>query len=255
VEVFGVEADTLHIFLQKTFPNIKIEYFPKFSVWKIHTAPLPLSVSLPRADRQNGPAHTAVTVVIDPYISKKKSTARRDFTINSLLLDPLRGRLFDPTGGARDLQKHILRAVDLRTVGDDPLRPWRAIQFIGRFNLTISAPTKHALQQSVKKIGSMPPLSGPRIAEELHKLFRNAQDPLPALQHARNWSLLATYLPELKYALMSKGVWEKYCREIKQAKSTDERWLAFLKSAGQNSRLLGKRLGVPKRVYKLLEQQ
>src|SRR6202030_857540 len=55
---------------------------------------------------------------------------RRDFTINTLLMD-LDGEVRDPLGGRKDLDLGILRtpADPLRTFADDPLRMLRAVRF------------------------------------------------------------------------------------------------------------------------------
>src|SRR5919199_114046 len=60
--------------------------------------------------------------------------ARRDFTINAIALDPLRGRLEDPFDGQEDLARGFVRAVGSAEdrFKEDPLRLLRAVRFAGR---------------------------------------------------------------------------------------------------------------------------
>ena len=45
-------------------------------------------------------------------MSKIDAARRRDFTMNSMLLDPLTGNIFDPFGGVDDINHRILRVTD-----------------------------------------------------------------------------------------------------------------------------------------------
>ena len=69
--------------------------------------------------------------------------ARRDFTINGMLLDPVSGEVLDFVGGREDLKAGIIR-----TIGDpeqrfdeDKLRMLRAVRFAARFDYTIEPST------------------------------------------------------------------------------------------------------------------
>ena len=44
-----------------------------------------------------------------------EAARRRDFTINAISWDPLTGEYEDPCGGLADLERQVLRAVDLRS--------------------------------------------------------------------------------------------------------------------------------------------
>src|SRR5437879_3609582 len=67
---------------------------------------------------------------------------RRDFTINTLLMD-LDGKIHDPLGGLTDIKARILRtpADTMRTFADDSLRMLRAIRFAADFVLDFAINT------------------------------------------------------------------------------------------------------------------
>ncbi len=55
--------------------------------------------------------------------------ARRDLTINAMAFDPASGELEDPFGGAGDLERRRLRAVNAQSFAGDPLRVLRLARF------------------------------------------------------------------------------------------------------------------------------
>ena len=66
-------------------------------------------------------------------MTPEEAAFRRDFTINSMALDPMTHHLIDPYGGLRDLEQRILRHTSEK-FGEDPLRVLRGQQLIGRLN-------------------------------------------------------------------------------------------------------------------------
>ena len=96
--------------------------------------------SLPRRDSKVGPGHRGFSVETAPDISPEEASARRDFTINALMLDPRTGEVMDFHGGLRDLRDHVLRHTS-RAFVEDPLRVLRGMQFVARFDLVASPDT------------------------------------------------------------------------------------------------------------------
>ncbi|MCK9308929.1 MAG: CCA tRNA nucleotidyltransferase [Candidatus Cloacimonetes bacterium] len=73
---------------------------------------------------------------------------RRDFTINTLLMELMRGEILDLTGlGLSDLKNKVIRSVGDPMVKfrEDPLRMLRALRFALRFNFSIEADTHAAM--------------------------------------------------------------------------------------------------------------
>lgn len=104
----------------------------------------------------------------------KQDVFRRDFTINTLLLDILSGKIVDLTGkGREDIAKGIIRTPSEpdRIFNDDPLRLLRAVRFAGRYSYTIP----DFMRDAIKKNSSMLKIiSAERIREELEKILSGA---------------------------------------------------------------------------------
>lgn len=96
--------------------------------------------SLPRRDSKVGPGHRGFDVEVAPDIDPRQASARRDFTINSLMLDPRTGEVLDFHGGIEDLRAGRLRHTSEAFV-EDPLRVLRGMQFASRFGLRADAAT------------------------------------------------------------------------------------------------------------------
>jgi poly(A) polymerase len=104
------------------------------------------------------------------FSSAREDALRRDFTINGMFFDPLRGELLDYVGGQEDLKAKVLRAIGEPAVRftEDKLRLLRAARFATRFELTVEPATSAAVQRMAGQIGVV---SAERIAEELRKLL------------------------------------------------------------------------------------
>lgn len=107
--------------------------------------------------------------------SLEDDLSRRDFTINAIAADALTGEISDPTGGRKDLELGIIRAVGdpLERMRDDPLRMLRAV----RFQTTLSKPDKPfamtpdleaAIQENAHWLES---ISAERIREEFERIL------------------------------------------------------------------------------------
>jgi tRNA nucleotidyltransferase (CCA-adding enzyme) len=188
VEVFGLPADRLRELLEQIGSvNIVGE---SFTVYKIAG----VDVALPRRESKTGRGHRGFAVTGDPLLSIPEAARRRDFTINAILWDPLTGEYIDPYGGRADLlERKLLKAVDLRTFGDDSLRVLRGIQFAARFTLTMEEQTR-ALCRSIP-LDDLPP---ERIWGEVEKLLLLAARPSVGFELALDLGVIDTLFPELK---------------------------------------------------------
>src|SRR5437899_6966013 len=100
----------------------------------------------------------------------REDVARRDFTINGLLMDPISGEVLDFVGGRKDLDSHLIR-----TIGDpalrfaeDKLRMLRAVRFAARFDYRIEPPTFAAMHEMASRIHQV---SHERVRDELTKML------------------------------------------------------------------------------------
>jgi poly(A) polymerase len=100
----------------------------------------------------------------------REDMARRDFTINGMLLDPVRGEVLDFVGGRKDLEAKIVRAIGdpERRFAEDKLRMLRAVRFAARFEYAIEPGTFAAIQ---KLAGEISAVSRERVRDELTRML------------------------------------------------------------------------------------
>jgi poly(A) polymerase len=103
-------------------------------------------------------------------LDPREDVARRDFTINGMLLDPVSGEVLDFVGGRKDLEAGIIR-----TIGDpeerfseDKLRMLRAVRFAARFDYSIEPATFVAMQKLAEEIQVV---SRERVRDELTRML------------------------------------------------------------------------------------
>ena len=142
VEVFSLPSERLEPVLAKHGRVDAVgQAFRVYKLSGVEGVPGALDVALPRRDSKVGPGHRGIAVEGDPGLSVEEASRRRDFTVNAMLFDPATGEILDRWGGRRDLDARVLRAVDARTFGEDPLRALRAVQFAARYELAVDETT------------------------------------------------------------------------------------------------------------------
>jgi len=121
---------------------------------------------------------------------------RRDFTINTLLMD-FDGNIQDPLGGAADLRAGVLRtpAEPVRTFTDDPLRMLRAIRFAAQLGFQLAPELIPAMRRLSARLAP-PVISIERIAGELRRMLESERPKL-ALELLDAGGLLEVVLPEV----------------------------------------------------------
>ena len=187
VEVYGVEAARLRQLLAAIGPVNTVG--ESFTVYKVAD----VDVALPRRESKVGRGHKAFEVTGDPDLSFENAARRRDFTINAISWDPLTGEYIDPFRGRDDIDARMLRAVDLRTFGDDSLRVLRAIQFAARFEFTLD-PATADLCRSIP----LDDLPAERIWGEIEKLLLQAARPSIGFTLALDLRVIDRLFPEMK---------------------------------------------------------
>jgi poly(A) polymerase len=122
---------------------------------------------------------------------------RRDFTINTLVMD-LEGKVHDPLGmGMADLDARILRtpAEPDKTFTDDPLRMLRAVRFAAQLGFEPAPDLPPAMRRMRERLAP-PVVSVERIADELRKMLV-AEQPRRAMELLDEGGLLEIVLPEV----------------------------------------------------------
>jgi putative nucleotidyltransferase with HDIG domain len=103
-----------------------------------------------------------------------EDVARRDFTINGMLLDPVSGEVIDLVGGKKDLAAGVIRTIgdpELR-FAEDKLRMLRAVRFAARFGYVIDAGTCAAIKKLAGKVRQVSP---ERVRDELTRMLTEGQ--------------------------------------------------------------------------------
>jgi poly(A) polymerase len=100
----------------------------------------------------------------------REDVARRDFTINGMLLDPVSGEVLDFVDGRKDLDAKIIRTIGdpERRFAEDKLRMLRAVRFAARFEYAIEAKTMAAIQRLAHEIQVV---SRERVRDELTRML------------------------------------------------------------------------------------
>jgi poly(A) polymerase len=103
-------------------------------------------------------------------VNPREDVARRDFTINGMMLDPVSGEVLDFVGGRADLKAGIIRAIGdpERRFAEDKLRMLRAVRFAARLEYAIEAETLAAIQRRAAEIQLV---SRERVRDELTKML------------------------------------------------------------------------------------
>lgn len=170
IEVYGLDEDKL-IALLRPFGEVNT-VGKSFGVVKVRTADgmdydfsLPsFEVTLPSDSGAN--KHKDVKRVLDPYMSPKDACARRDFTINAMMMDPFTNEIYDFYGGQKDIDLKRLRATS-ELFRQDTLRVLRGVQLAARFNMRMDRATAQTCQD-IRWMSTA--LTSDRIMTEMLKL-------------------------------------------------------------------------------------
>ncbi|MDO8504269.1 MAG: HD domain-containing protein [Candidatus Liptonbacteria bacterium] len=197
MEVYGVSVERLESILDQLFGDKVTKAGKAFKVFKVNIAPgIDFDVSIPRRDSKTGKKQNEFETEGNPSMSIEAAAKRRDFTFNSMAADILSGEVYDPYAGIKDLENKILRITDEKQFQEDPLRVYRAVQFISRMECAAEPKTFSLLKEMVKR-GDLDYLPKERITEELKKLFLKSEKPSLGLEFARSLGIIEKYYPEL----------------------------------------------------------
>jgi len=121
--------------------------------------------------------------------------SRRDFTVNAMAWDPVRGKIVDPFAGRTDLTKRLIRAVGRarERFDEDGLRALRAVRFACVLDFEIEPETWTAIPAAMATFRCV---SAERIRVEMMKIVDASRVGwgMNALRHS---GLLLEFLPEV----------------------------------------------------------
>jgi tRNA nucleotidyltransferase (CCA-adding enzyme) len=120
------------------------------------------------------------------HASIREDLFRRDFTINAMAVSLKAadfGRLVDPFGGRRDLERRRLRVLHNLSFVDDPTRIFRAVRYESRLGFRMD---EHAmtLARNCVEMGLVGDLSKTRLREELVAILDEPDAPRSLLRLA-----------------------------------------------------------------------
>ncbi len=187
IEVYGLTQAKL---TQALKPHYRLDTVgASFGVTKLHG--LEVDIALPRCETKLGEGHRGFEINVEPNLSFREATARRDLTINAIMYDMLTGEVIDPWDGIGDLKAKVLRHVSDH-FREDPLRVLRVMQFAARMDFKVAADT-------VKMCRSMTPEGLPRerLGGEWEKLLVKGVRPSRGLRFLRDCGWVR-YYPELE---------------------------------------------------------
>ncbi|MBM3992433.1 MAG: CCA tRNA nucleotidyltransferase [Planctomycetes bacterium] len=185
-----VATDALPADVERIFPHAKGVGRAFGTMLVVHDS-VPVQVTTFRSERGYSDARRPDQVQFGATAAE--DAARRDFTCNALFLDPLRGELFDPTGGLADLERRVLRCVGdpVERFREDGLRLLRLARFAADLDL---APDPSTLAGARASVDSIVGVSPERVLAELSAIFLRAR-PATALRLLHELGVIERALP------------------------------------------------------------
>ncbi|MEK7552563.1 MAG: CCA tRNA nucleotidyltransferase [Patescibacteria group bacterium] len=159
---------------------------------------------------------------------------RRDFTINALAYDLVKGQIFDPHQGQKDIKDKVIRAVGLaeERFDEDPLRIMRGVRMGAELGFMINLETMEAM---VKKGNLLNFIAPERIRDEFVKIMMS-QNLMSGVVVLQKIGALKQFLPELEEGIGMKQngdhkyeVWEHTLRVAQH--SADRNWTLHVRLA------------------------
>src|SRR6266567_473622 len=172
----------------------------------------------------------------------REDVARRDFTINGMLLDSVSEEVFDFVGGRKDLEAGIIRTIGNpeQRFAEDKLRMLRAVRFAARFEYMIEPATFAAMQKLAHQIQVV---SRERVRDELTRMLTEGhalrafllldesgllEQVLPEISAMKGVAQPPEFHPEGDVFVHTLLMAEKICRELRFSNDETEQILALV---------------------------
>ena len=195
IEIYNIDSlEIIEKSLQK-FGNVK-EVGKSFGVLILSVDGYDFDFALARTEKKVDSGHKGFEVTTNANLTFKEASLRRDFTINSIGYNFFTKEFLDPNNGIKDLKNRILRHIKDETFIEDPLRVYRAVQFIARFDLKCDKKTFELCSLMVKN-NDLDELPKERVFEEFKKLLLKSKKPSIGFEFLKDLGALK-YFPELE---------------------------------------------------------
>lgn len=198
IEVHGISLEVVQEVLS-SFGEVSL-IGKQFGVLRLHGNDI--DWSLPRRDSQG----RKPTVSIDPTLTFPQAALRRDISMNAMginlndLIDPVATAytIIDPYGGLEAIKRKELAAVDVNLFIEDPLRFFRVMQFIGRFEMKPNDDLNTLCRtMRLSDTYTNQPIARERIEEEIKKLLLKSKRPSLGFRWLASINRLEEIFPEL----------------------------------------------------------
>jgi tRNA nucleotidyltransferase (CCA-adding enzyme) len=194
IEVHKISLENLEKILKK-FGTVSL-VGKKFGVLKLHG--YDIDWSLPRRDTKGRKPE----VIVDPEMTIKDACLRRDITMNAMAIDlsSLNGEpeIIDHFGGLEDIKNKVLRVVDKKLFIEDPLRFYRVMQFVGRFEMKPDDELNDICKKmDLRDVTLGGELARERIYEEIKKLLLKSKRPSLGFRWLKEIGRLKELFPEV----------------------------------------------------------
>jgi tRNA nucleotidyltransferase (CCA-adding enzyme) len=201
IEVHGLSMDAVEQLLAPFSPRAVGKSFGVFILDPAQIDGLDVDVSVPRRESKIGVGHRDFRCEFDPSMSPREAARRRDFTINSVMLDLATGECLDPYDGLADLESGLLRMTDATSFMEDPLRCLRAMQLLARKAKRVDEQTVAVIRGMADTFATLP---RERVGDEWQKLLLKAERPSVGLNFLRDCGWLQ-HFPELQEMTLWSG--------------------------------------------------
>ncbi|MDY6915466.1 MAG: HD domain-containing protein [Candidatus Cloacimonadota bacterium] len=166
--------------------------FPRFGTAQVEWQNYKLEFVMSRAEKYKHNSRKPTVRNASLY----EDIRRRDFTINTLLMDISNGEILDLLNqGKSDIANKIIRTTQepQRIFQEDPLRMLRAVRFAVQLNFSIEKNTYKALTEQAKSLGK---ISWERKRDEVSKIIIS-DSPVRGMNLLKDTKLLRMIIPEL----------------------------------------------------------
>lgn len=190
IEVYNISSDDL-ISILKTFGRVDA-VGASFGVIKAQINGFEYDFSLPRRENKQGKGHKGFQVEVDHTMTPKEAASRRDFTFNSVFMDPETSEIYDPYEGSKALGDKIIKHTS-DAFAEDPLRVLRGMQFASRFGFKVDPETAKLCEKLKEEYKYLP---AERVWGEWFKWATKSKYPSYGLEYLVDTTWISLY-PEL----------------------------------------------------------
>jgi tRNA nucleotidyltransferase (CCA-adding enzyme) len=164
-----------------------------FGVFRYRTGGSDVEIALPRSDTYETGRRGEGKIKVDPDLPVEKDLERRDFTANSMAVDLDTRQLIDPYGGAKDIERGVLRTTHSSSFKEDPTRLVRALTAHGRFGLMPDERTRHEMEADAHLLRGESPDSMNKVIDKMMK----SSNPAGAVRLGQETGILHHIFPEV----------------------------------------------------------